>query len=87
MYAPATNAEADLLFRVVETILRLVFDASTNHSRDVSIELALHTPKTHASTGSHARIVDTLIHSLIGTQARVADSWMVYVVLGSHRLG
>jgi hypothetical protein len=78
MYAPATYAEADLLFRVVVTIScsdpeRSVFDAPTNHPRVESMTSTLASPKTRASTVSQARVVNTLTHSLIGTQARVAD--------------
>ncbi len=92
MYAPATYAGAGLLSRVVLTSScpdpkSLVLDAPTNHPRAESRTSALDTPKTHASTVStvsEARVVDTLTHSLIGTQARVADSQMTHIVLGSQ---
>ncbi len=90
--APATYAGAGLLFRVMVTSSgpdpkRLVLDAPTNHPRVESMTSALDSPKTRASTVStfsEARVVDTLTHSLIGTQARVADSRMTHTVLSSQ---
>ena len=64
---------------------RLVLDAPTNHPGVESRTSASDSPKTRASTVStvsEVRVVDTLTHSLIGTQARVADSRMTLTVLG-----
>ncbi len=44
----------------------------------------LGTRTTHTSTVSHVRVVDTSIHSLADSQARVVEPWRSHAVVGSH---
>ncbi len=59
-----------------------MLDPPANDFEADVMTLVLDTPTIHASLVSQARVVDTLIHSLVGTQASVADSLMTRAILG-----
>lgn len=66
---------------VPKVLLVVEFDAPINHLGADSMASVSDTQTVHASTVSQARVVD---HSMIGTQARVANFRITRAVLGSQ---
>jgi hypothetical protein len=60
---------------------RFVFDAPTNHQRADSMKSELDTPKTHASTITQARVVDSELSEIM---IMLASSILALAQLCNH---